>query len=560
MGQWMFRLLLAATISMIAAVQARACSMMAEYVRPSNFELVQLSDAIVVATAVEGRPDDFMGRTLFEVTERVKGDSPGRVELAGALGSPAPSNLAEIAYSHPEGHMGPCNRMTFRKGGRYLLFLQRDSDGKLRQTGHAFSRINEDYAGEDNVWMRTVRRYVRLQASAAPMEQIPILEGMLRTRRGPAGEALDAVEVADIRDHLSSLSPYKPTPYLLAAYAALERGKAPAHGVRSRNADAEQSEAEELTRTLFGDRSARGKNGPEARLRVLTALVNGDHPQARPLFDRLAAQASEDPATMGLALRFLAKHGDYGRAFHWIETRLMGLLPRLPARSAQQLIGDVAKVQSGEDAEEGKERWRSDPGAAARWPELALSLYWYQVQAFGPDDAIGFGDAIRALPHDDYRARPLLTLALAADYESGIDEWALLELGDEKKREAWEKLPEKARQAGEDPAALPLQILLSAWQKRHEPVLEHAFCQSEARRLLLIRAIGESGGFLYADLIKKIAASALTQKERALLQDAVARWAERNDDMLQSSVHSGLQTDLRRGRSRGTPIECGNMR
>jgi len=541
---------------MIAAAQARACSMIAEWVRPSNFELVQLSDAIVVATAVEGRPDEFMGRTVFQVAERVKGDSPGRVELPGTLGSPEPSDLTNITYSHPEGHMGPCNRMTFRKGGRYLLFLERDADGELRQTSEAFSRINEDYVGEDNAWMRTVRRYVRVQAMGVPTDQISILERMLRTRRGPAGEALGPVDVADIRDHLSSLSPYKPTSYLLGAYAALERGKPPDHGVRSRDADAEQSSAAELSHALLGERKAREKGGLEAqRVRVLTALVRGDHPQARPLFDRLAEKAPDDPATMGLVLRFLAKHGSYDRAFNWIETRLMSLLAKLDSADARRLIGNVAAVQRGEDSEEGKERWRSDPRASSIWPEMALSLYWYQVGRFGADNSNGFSDAVETLSPADYRARPLLTLALAANYTEGIAEWAKVELYDDEKRQDWEKLSEAVKASSTDPAQLPLRILLSSWEDKHGAVLEQVFCQSGPRRLLLFREIGEFGDNLYGWLLHNIAASHLTRDERAGLRHAMTRW-QANRRKEEGDGDEAVADLLKGGPSKGKPITC----
>jgi hypothetical protein len=277
-----------------------------------------------------------------------------------------------------------------------------------------------------------------------------------------------------------------------------------------------------------------------------------------PFFDRLAAERPEDPDRIGLALRFLASNGAYGRAFQWVETRLMKRLPQLDRAAAKRLLGHVEQMQRGKG--EGEEPWRSDARAASLWPELALSLYWYQVHAFGPDDATGFHSAIRTLSLDDYRARPLLTLALAADHDRDIAEWAVGELSDETKRRAWENLPGDIREVRADPAALPLQSLLSAWSGERTPFLEQVFCQSEARGLLLIRAFGEAGDSLYTDLIRNIAASALTQKQRALLPAALAQWAERNNGSLQSSIHSDLAADLRRGKQLGTPIECGKSR
>jgi hypothetical protein len=531
--------------------------MIGEYVRPTNFELVGMSDAIVVATARDGRQGEHGGRVTFEVGEAVKGEASRTVELPGDLGSPGPSDLADISSSHPEGHAGPCNRTTFRRGGRYLLFLEKDEDGQFRRAGDAFSRINEDYAGENNVWMRTVRRYVRLQAGAPPMEQLAVLERLAESGLGPSGEKLVPAEIADIRDHLSSLSPYKPTAYLLAAYAALEQGKVPRHGVRPGSADREQSQAEALSRHLLGETPEQEAQGLAAqRRRVLTSLVNGDHPEAKLLFDRLAARTPEEPETIGLVLRFLAKQGGYDRAFHWIETRLMNQLPRLEPRVARKLILDVAQVQHGEG--EGKEPWRSNARAASVWPELALSLYWYQVNSFGADEAIHFGEVFETLPHSDYRARPLLTLALAADYSDGIADWAVSELRDDAKRKAWEALPEETREGATDPGLLPLQVLLTAWEEEHGAVLEEVFCQSELRRLLLIAALGEVGEDIYEDLFGRIAASPLSEDERDLLPSALAKWTVRNSRIGDWSDEEAkrLAAALNGARSEGKPIVC----
>lgn len=515
--------LTAALLTALPWAAATACTFGPEHMPPSGYELAQMSDTIVVATALEARPGENGPAVAFDVGERVKGEAPGRIEIQGRLEDSDPGDgfvvISEL-----------CGPGPFRKGARYLLFLEKDEGDRFRRTGN-WSHTSEEYAGEASARARIVRRYVRLQSSAAPMAQIAILERLARSRRGLAGEPLDEEEVHDLRDHLGSISPFKPTGYLLAAYAALERGEMPEHAMRPR-----------------------GRDLVEMRRQVLTALVNGDHPDAMPLFDRLAAQRPEDPDGIGLALRYFARNGAYDRAFRWVETRLMKRLRQLDRRGAMRLVDHVDRMQSGE--EEGKEPWRSDARAAALWPELALSLYWYQVRRFGPDDALNFDAALRTLPNDDHRARPLLARALAANHDQDIAEWAVGEL-DAEKTKAWDALPETAGKARVDPAELPLQILLSAFVAERQALLERVFCQSEDRGLLLIRAFGEAGDALYTDLIRNIAASALTPKQRGLLPQALAQWAERNRRSLQSSIHSGLAADLRKGRRLGRPISCG---
>lgn len=529
----MLRRLKALAVLILAALPlspASACSISADYVRPSSFELVQISDSIVVGTAREERPGDHGARVAFDVGEKIKGEAPLEVEMPGRLEAPEPefpsTGEARIVVG-----AGACGPSAYRKGGRYVLFLQKDEKGQLRRTGHILSPVSEAYAGEGSAWMRMVRRYVRLQATAAPMEQIALVERLAGSGRGLAGEMLTAAEVGDMRDHLRSLSPFKPTPYLLAAYAALERGRNPPNGA------------------LY-----RGRDLAAMRRQVLHSLVEGDHPDAMPLFDRLAAEKQEDPDRIGLTLRFFARNGAYARAFQWVESRLMDRLEQLDERPALRLIGHVAAMQSGE---EDGEPWRSDPRAATAWPELALSLYWYQVRRFGASRAIAFGEAIRTLATEDYRARPLLTLALAEDYAEGIEDWAVRELLDEKKRKAWETLPEAEKRAGEDPAALPLRILLFVWGQKHQPVLEQVFCQGRELRLLLIRTFGEVASGLYGDLIGKIASSPLSAEERAALPEAIRHWARRSDPDTVTADHAArLLAGLRQGKRPGTPIQC----
>src|SRR4051812_12191940 len=77
---------------------ASACSMNLDYVRPSNFELVQMSDAIVVATALEERPGDNRSTVTFEIGEKLKGEAPPEVEIVGRI---EPEPVAFSAGSGP---------------------------------------------------------------------------------------------------------------------------------------------------------------------------------------------------------------------------------------------------------------------------------------------------------------------------------------------------------------------------------------------------------------------------------------------------------------------------
>jgi hypothetical protein len=307
------------------------------------------------------------GGVEFRVQGAVKGSPPRQLRIDDTqIGTIRPSDLVDLSQSHHESGNGMCNRYTFERGGRYLLFLDRAEDGSWGQLGYAYSRINEDYAGENNPWMRAVRRYLRLQDTLGPMEQLAALRQMLETGRDLNGRSrLGRTERADIAAHLGSVSPWKPTPMLVDFYERLERG-------------------EPLPAPLVS--TDRGDD----RLTVLRRLAAGDHPSAIPLFERLAAAPQTRGEVRGAVLLYLARHGRYGDAYRWIEMDLLRELQSLPQAEAMALLRTVASVQMGDAWEEGRERWRSHPHAVATWPALSRAIHAYQIRTFGAGNALPF--------------------------------------------------------------------------------------------------------------------------------------------------------------------------
>ncbi|HEX2762327.1 MAG TPA: hypothetical protein VHM92_00590 [Allosphingosinicella sp.] len=565
MVRW-YRLWLAALGASLAAAPADACSVELDYMQPSNFELVQIADAIVVATAVEEIGSKDERSVVFRIESSVKGAGPARhISSETGLGSVGRSDLGDLSKPHPEAFRGGCTRTTFRKGERYLLFLERDADGSWQDVGFPFTRVNEDYRGEADEWILAVRRYVRLQARLGPMEQLAALEAMLASKQDEDGRPLSEAALSDIRSHLAEASPWKPTPYLLDAYRRLERGELP--GV-SNSQVTEGGEAEALAELAMGKTRKPGASSVEEMRHFLrTALVIGDHPQAAPIFETILSSPDPKPEAIGLAIRFFAKNGQYPRAFQWIETKLMGMLPRLARDEAVELIVDVVAAQEGESGE-GRAPWRGDAHAAGAWPELALSLFWYGKSVLGHDFGYSLSAAIRQIPYPDFRQRPSLTLALAQTQDDRVADWALAELSDEEKRALWDKTPIPYRGSlDESPAYLPLRVLLRTrgGRPKAQAQLIRFFCQSRERRHLLIATLGSQGDILDRGLLARIAATpSLTKEDRALLDGAIvqylAREAARDGDKLHWHLAEYVEV-LKRGREpyekeAAKPIAC----
>ncbi|HEX8191692.1 MAG TPA: hypothetical protein VF552_02225 [Allosphingosinicella sp.] len=395
-------LALAALAAALTPAASRACSLDEHYIPASNFELVQMADAIVIASARrQARGSDGERQVVFRTHSAVKGTAPQDIALPDTrLGRTRPSDNQDLSTVNPDADHGMCNRTTFSWGQRYLLFLQRGESGGWTQVGMAYARVNEDYTGEDNAWTRTVRRYLAMQQSLAPMEQIAALTRLAETGRDTDGRLLTPSERADIAAHLGHISPWKPTAWLLDVYARAERGAPipfmapPAPDVPPAVAPAPGSAAavaEDVLAAMDGPYQPRPRRRIDpVRDRVLLSLVEGRHPAALPLFERLWTSAEAARPIRGLILRYFSANGNYSRAYRWIETDLLGALQSLPPGEAMELLRDVQSVRKGDAWEEGRERWRSDPHAAATWPALSRAIDAYQTRTFGAGNGFPF--------------------------------------------------------------------------------------------------------------------------------------------------------------------------
>ncbi len=511
---WMMAALLG-----LAAVPAAACSPAPGYVRPSNFELVQLADAIVIATATETVKGEHWPEWRLRVDQTVKGNAPATF-VAGYRGRGRPIASRDVLDEpHPEAFEGPCNRMSLVERGTYVFFLDKQGDGSFAPLGYPFTRVNEDYGGEATLWMRTIRAYLDLQRRLDPMAQLAALEARLTELRAGPQTAEARMQAVDIEDHLTSRSPYKPTALLVATYEQLERGERPKYAARSPEADKEQSEAQALTDLMFPQEAAPDAGTVSEEMRfVLSALVDGKHPDALPLFDRLLAAPRLSAWQLAMAIRFLAKNGHYPRAVSLIETRALAMLPLSGDADAGYLVAAIHDAHSGDSYGETPERWEGDAHARATWPEMALALYWWEEARFGRGNARG-ADTIEKLQTADFRARPSVALVLAANYDDRAEKWAIAELAG--KPPSHDPDDEEPAEHADD---LPLQMLIRAYGEERDAALAKAFCDGGLRRWRLLRAFAQHGEDGDREFLEQVAATkGLTLRERDLLGSAVAQ-------------------------------------
>ena len=172
----MHRLHLFAGLALMAApLPAAACSVVPGYRVPTNIELVEDADLILLATVSDGdfAPDSTAEqRIAVEPLAAIKGEMPaGPLAMPGSIATDADallSNPYELKDAHPQSLAGACNRYTFPRGSRVLFFLKWEGD-HWRAAGGPFSRWAEDVLTDDAPWLQITRLYA--EAEALPLSE-----------------------------------------------------------------------------------------------------------------------------------------------------------------------------------------------------------------------------------------------------------------------------------------------------------------------------------------------------------------------------------------------------
>ncbi|WP_421933091.1 hypothetical protein [Phenylobacterium sp.] len=170
---------LAAFFSMIlAATPGIACTPVAGYRIPTNVELVQRADLIVLARVVAGPPASApIGvpwsdppKVILDPVEVLKGELPKEIpRLFGvtfARNGPIRATVTPLTNAHPSAYAGGCVRNEYAVGTLVVAMFKRTPDG-LKQLDFPFARQAEDVAAPSDTWVRAVRFYVNASRGAA---------------------------------------------------------------------------------------------------------------------------------------------------------------------------------------------------------------------------------------------------------------------------------------------------------------------------------------------------------------------------------------------------------
>ncbi|HEY0597065.1 hypothetical protein [Sphingopyxis sp.] len=163
----MCRFIILAGLTILAApLPAAACSVAPGYRVPTNLELVERAEVILLGTVVPGdfEPDRSERQMIaVEPVEALKGAMPtAPIALPAMIATGAEvqlSNPYELKEAHPQSFAGACTRYVFPRGSRVLFFLGRQ-DGAWHEAGGPFSRWAEDVLTDDAPWLQAARFYI----------------------------------------------------------------------------------------------------------------------------------------------------------------------------------------------------------------------------------------------------------------------------------------------------------------------------------------------------------------------------------------------------------------
>jgi hypothetical protein len=205
--------LLALLAVALAAGSAHACEPVRGYRIPTNIELVQDADVIVLARVVSGPapgaavgvPWSGPGQVLLDPIEPLKGSPAGKalrlfgttVERNGRPVKAAPTPLTE---AHPSAYEGACVRVKYSPGTLVVAMFKRSPQG-LRELSFPFARETEDVAGPNATWVRAVRYYVAASQGGRTAQRRAFTR--LKAKLAADGDSQDREIAEDIGRYLS---------------------------------------------------------------------------------------------------------------------------------------------------------------------------------------------------------------------------------------------------------------------------------------------------------------------------------------------------------------------
>ncbi|MEI9851585.1 MAG: hypothetical protein WDN24_12905 [Sphingomonas sp.] len=158
----MRNLFLAATLLLLSAPSALACKVEANYRVPTNFELVEAADVIVLARVEELKKNDpaRLTHVALKPGRTLKGTPPGAAIAVPGTSTGTPE-VTPLDKANKSVGWGSCARSTYTRGTLVIAMFEQAPDG-LHPLSFPFARTIEDVDSRIGLWVRAVEVYVKL--------------------------------------------------------------------------------------------------------------------------------------------------------------------------------------------------------------------------------------------------------------------------------------------------------------------------------------------------------------------------------------------------------------
>ncbi|HEY8147083.1 MAG TPA: hypothetical protein VIG06_30590 [Kofleriaceae bacterium] len=443
---------------------ARACSVTATFIAPTNLELVAEADRIVVATAKAAAGAE---EVELEVAQVLKGSGVAAGDAIRVRGSVmryrGASKPGDFARARPGAYAGSCTAWDYAVGKSYVVLLD-PYGGRWDTLGVPFARVNEE---KEPIWLKAVEEYVRIGGIADAVKRRAAIGALIARGKKKKASAADRAIAADLAAHLVAPTPGKP-------FLDLQRMLNKANDPRERARIV-------IAIGVGGDPDARGRMG------VWVAEARKGNPEVdeRILFEAFGAYYDKVPDAA--ALREIGElYVALGITRKQERWPLMNLLIDKAGDPHKEVMG---RALAGADDEEA--------GRLAAW------FVRHPVK-----DAL---IDIRARAGGDYGAKWELALSLAGMGDAKVVAWAKRMIAGGPDDHRWVALYALARSPRKDADSAARKVI----KKGGEDLTS------------LIQGYGEAHHTRADARLKEIGARALTAEQKQWLDRALAEQAER---------------------------------
>ena len=162
--------------SLVSSAPSWACSPDGEYQPPTNIELIERADLVVLGRiSARGATDAAHGTELnLEPIRSMKGSVPDRLTLYGVVrdrqGKPIPPEPTKLDRVHSSSAWGSCDRQAYAPGTLVIAMFKKRPEGYMRLI-YPFARNVEDVEGPHALWVRATALYAKIISETRPSER-----------------------------------------------------------------------------------------------------------------------------------------------------------------------------------------------------------------------------------------------------------------------------------------------------------------------------------------------------------------------------------------------------